>query len=309
MPKIYRFTPIILVIILLTMQTSTAATSDTAFDLALTALDTAPSGAPGSLLYTSFTVENVGNRISMTDTIILYLSSDPEIDPTDYQIGEKEVSFLRPGRSQDLDLVSMIPQEIPAGTYYSGAILTIGFDLMEDINLTNNSITGPKVQISGQYSRPQEWYNEQINDLVLTYTNEERKKRNLGTLTRDESLDIIAREQSGDMAERDFFDHVNPDGEDPIDRADRHGYDQLKYLSDGKKFFGIGENIVKIPVGDVFRFGDINPDNPDQIAAVAVESFMNSISHKTTLLLPEFEVIGLGTAFDGKNYYITQNFF
>lgn len=309
MQKINRFAPIILALILLIIHPGTAGATDTAFDLAITALDAAPSGAPGSPIYTSFTVENVGNRISMTDKVILYLSPDTEIDTTDYQIGEKEISFLRPGTSQDLDLVSRIPQDIPAGTYYSGAILTIGFDLMNDVDPTNNQITGPAVQISGQYSRPQEWYNDQINDLVLTYTNEERKKRNLGTLTRDESLDVVAREQSDDMAARDFFDHVNPDGEDPIDRADRHGYDQVKYLPDGRKFFGIGENIVKIPVGDVFRFGDINPDNPDQIAAVAVESFMNSISHKTTLLLPEFEVIGLGTAFDGKNYYITQNFF
>jgi uncharacterized protein YkwD len=128
-------------------------------------------------------------------------------------------------------------------------------------------------------------------------------------LTRDTKLDIIALEMSEDMAKRQFFDHLNPSGESPIDRAERHGYYQIKILPNGDDFFGIGENIVKIPVGSVYRYGDIDPDDPDRIAQVAVESFMNSPPHKATLLLPEFEGVGIGTAYDGKNYYITQNFF
>ncbi len=37
-------------------------------------------------------------------------------------------------------------------------------------------------------------------------------------------LTLAARAQSLDMAERDFFDHVNPDGLDPTDRANAQGY-------------------------------------------------------------------------------------
>jgi uncharacterized protein YkwD len=279
------------------------------FDLSLTSLDIAPSSAPGGPIYTTFTVANKGARISMTDKVTLYLSPDPEITSTDYPIGEAKITFIRPGSAISQDITGTLPTNIPSGTYYAGAILTLGFDMIPDVNPENNVITGGQVNVTSQYTRPQDWYNNRISDLVFNYTNEERKKRNLNELKRDVALDVIAQEDSDDMAERQFFEHTNPDGEDPIDRATRHGYDQLKYLADGTKFYGIGENIVKIPIGTVYQYGEIIPDDPDQIASVAVKSFMDSISHKTTLLLPQFEVLGLGTSFDGKYYYITQNFF
>jgi len=286
-----------------------AITNESTFDLAFTSLDCAPSGGPGSPFYAWFSLENRGTQISMTDTVTIYLSSDPEIAISDYPVGETKISFIRPGASLEKGFVCTIPKNIPSGTYYAGAALNIGFGLIKDANEEDNSITGSSVAITSSYKRPQEWYNEKISDRVLTHTNPERTKRNLNELNRDTELDIVAQDMSRDMASRQFFDHVNPSGESPIDRAERHGYNQLKSLPDGEEFFGIGENIVKIPVGSVYRYGDINPDDPDQIARVAVESFMNSPPHKSTLLLPEFEGVGIGTAYDGKNYYITQNFF
>jgi uncharacterized protein YkwD len=287
----------------------TATNESSTFDLAITDLHTAPSGAPGSPLYTWFTVTNKGTRISMTDTVTLYLSSDKNITPDDYPIGKTEISFIRPGKSVKTGLIGTVPEDVPAGKYYAGALLTIKFSLIQDVNESDNHFASNQVTINNSYTRPQDWYNEQISELVLNYTNTERAKRNLSELKRDIALDLVAQDQSQDMADRQFFDHVNPSGENPIDRATRHGYNQLRYLPDGQRFYGISENIVKIPIGDVYQFGKINPDDPDQVASVAIESFMNSISHKTTLLLPEFQVIGLGTSFDGTNYYITQNFF
>lgn len=304
-----RLTIIFLAIVLIAFHPTTAVTNESTLDLAITALDTAPSGAPGSPLSTTFTVENKGSRISMTDKVTVYLSPDPEITGADYPVGETEISFIRPGVSREENLIGTIPTDIKSGTYYAGAVLTTKFDLIKEDNQENNVFTGNRVNVTNQYVRPQEWYNNRISDLVFTYTNEERKKRNLNELKRDKALDIIAQEDSDDMAKRQFFEHTNPDGEDPIARAERHGYNQLRYLPDGTKFYGVGENIVKIPIGTVYQFGNIVPDDPDQIASVAVKSFMDSISHKTTLLLPEFEVIGVGTSFDGKYYYINQNFF
>lgn len=43
-------------------------------------------------------------------------------------------------------------------------------------------------------------------------------------LALNEYLTVAARAQSLDMAERDFFDHVNPDGLDPTQRAQAAGY-------------------------------------------------------------------------------------
>lgn len=306
--------PLILLILLsilfiIPSPVTAAQNESSTFDLAISDLHSAPSGAPGSPLYTRFTVTNKGSRISMTDTVTLYLSVDKNITTSDYPIGETEVSFIRPGNSVETGLIGKVPETIPAGNYYIGALLTIKFTLLKDANESDNSISSNQVIINNTYTRPQDWYNKRISDLVLNYTNAERAKRNLTELKRDSALDVVAQDQSQDMADRQFFDHVNPSGENPIDRATRHEYNQTRYLPNGKKFYGISENIVKIPIGDVYQFGKINPDDPDQVASVAIQSFMNSISHKTTLLLPEFRVIGLGTSFDGTSYYITQNFF
>lgn len=43
-------------------------------------------------------------------------------------------------------------------------------------------------------------------------------------LALNEHLTLAARAHSLDMAQRDFFDHVNPDGLDPTDRAQNQGY-------------------------------------------------------------------------------------
>jgi uncharacterized protein YkwD len=43
-------------------------------------------------------------------------------------------------------------------------------------------------------------------------------------LALSEALTLAARMHSLDMAQRDFFDHVNPDGDDPTDRAQHAGY-------------------------------------------------------------------------------------
>lgn len=279
-------------------------------DLGIVSLDVQPSSAPGSPLYATVSVVNYGSEISMSRIVTVYLSSDPEISSSDYPVGKTRISFLRPGETAQRSILVTLPGTIPTGMYYSGAILDLGFALTPDSNAANDLISGGQVQIETSYRRPQEWINNKISDLVLIHSNYERNLRKLGLLTRDSDLDLIADEHSRDMSVRDFFDHVNPDMEDPVDRAARHGYDQSRTLSDGSLLYGVAENIVKIPVEtQVYGFGEIVGDDPDQIAQVAVESFMDSPPHKEALLLWAHERIGVGVASDGKYYYITQVFF
>lgn len=283
---------------------------ETSADLGLVSLDVQPSSAPEAPFFGRITAVNYGHMISMSRKVILYLSLDDEITPADYEVGSVQFSFLRPGETAHREFLGTLPDTIPPGSYTAGAVFGAGFSLTPDPNPENDAITGGTVVIEGTYTRPQEWLNEQIADIILDFSNEERALRSLGELTRDSDLDIIAVEHSQDMAKRDFFDHTNPDGEDPVDRAERHHYDQSRILSDGSSFFGIGENIVKIPVEkNVYGFGEILNDDPHEIARVAVESFMDSPPHKEALLLPAHEKIGIGVAFDGEYYYATQNFF
>ena len=279
-------------------------------DLGLIQIDIQPASAPGGPFYGSLTVLNYGPVISMSRKATIYLSKDREITPADYSIGSVQFSFIRPGEAAHRSVLGVIPESVQPGTYYAGAVLGEGFSLTPDPDTGNDVICDGMVSIHRTYSRPQEWYNQKIADIILDLSNEERNLRNLGLFERNEALDIIAREHSNDMASRHFFDHTNPDGEDPADRADRHRFQQSRTLSDGTSFYGIGENIVKIPVEkDVYGFGEIMSDDPDEIGQVAIESFMDSPPHKEALLLPAHERIGIGVAFDGEYYYITQNFF
>ncbi len=284
--------------------------ADTISDLTISDLTSSPSAQIGGPLYATVTVTNLGTQISMTDMVTFVLSPDTEISEDDYNIGTVDVKFIRPGKSETDTTMLTLPENIPAGTYYIGAILTGKFSLKHDENTDNNIICGNALEVSATATRSDEWYRETISNLILVYSNEERSLRNLSEFIRDPELDIIAQEHSDDMATRNFFNHTNPDGEDPADRAERHGYDQLRTLDDGQQFYGIGENIVKIPVGENIRkFGDIDADNPQRIAEIAVQSFMDSPPHKKALLLKEHKKIGIGVAFDGENYYATQNFF
>ncbi|HOW04313.1 CAP domain-containing protein [Methanospirillum hungatei] len=306
---ILTFRLFLICVLLLTIPCFVAG-EEKAADLGLLSIDVQPSAAPGSPVFGSVTAVNYGQMISMSRKVTFYLSPDEEITPADYELGSVQFSFLRPGETAHRELLATVPDTIPPGEYIAGAILGPGFSLTPDPRPENDVISQGTVTIGKTYTRPQEWFNEKIAEIILDLSNDERALRDLPSLTRDTALDVIALEHSKDMAQRGFFDHTNPDGEDPADRADRHHYDQSRTLPDGTSFYGIGENIVKIPVEkNVYGFGEIRNDDPYEIAQVAIESFMDSPPHKEALLLPAHEKIGIGVAFDGEYYYATQNFF
>ncbi|OQA55697.1 MAG: Cysteine-rich secretory protein family protein [Euryarchaeota archaeon ADurb.Bin294] len=306
---ILTFRLFLICVLLLTIPCFVAG-EEKAADLGLLSIDVQPSAAPGSPVFGSVTAVNYGQMISMSRKVTFYLSPDEEITPADYELGSVQFSFLRPGETAHRELLATVPDTIPPGEYIAGAILGPGFSLTPDPRPENDVISQGAVTIGKTYTRPQEWFNEKIAEIILDLSNDERALRDLPSLTRDTALDVIALEHSKDMAQRGFFDHTNPDGEDPADRADRHHYDQSRTLPDGTSFYGIGENIVKIPVEkNVYGFGEIRNDDPYEIAQVAIESFMDSPPHKEALLLPAHEKIGIGVAFDGEYYYATQNFF
>ena len=54
---------------------------------------------------------------------------------------------------------------------------------------------------------------------MLALVNVQRAAAGCGALTADPALAALARAHSADMRDRHFFDHVNPDGLDPFQRA------------------------------------------------------------------------------------------
>jgi uncharacterized protein YkwD len=141
-----------------------------------------------------------------------------------------------------------------------------------------------------------------IHNLV----NEERQNYGLPSLQYDIKLAEIARAHSQDMIRRNFFDHINPDGQDPTSRAKSAGYSCYKnfgsYYTDG-----IAENIGMTPIGNVIGYGDVY--SMDDIAGCCVSGWMNSPGHRQNILDSSYDKEGIGVAISSDDkVYITQDF-
>ncbi|MEU3188050.1 CAP domain-containing protein [Streptomyces sp. NPDC006923] len=116
---------------------------------------------------------------------------------------------------------------------------------------------------------------------VLALVNEERAKAGCQPLRSDSGLDSLARDFSDEMAERGFFDHTDPDGRTPWDRADAAGIQGLG-----------GENIAR-----------------GQATAQAVmDSWMNSEGHRANILNCDYTRLGVGVHTGSGGPWWTQDF-
>ncbi|KYC46303.1 MAG: hypothetical protein APG12_01602 [Candidatus Methanofastidiosum methylothiophilum] len=117
---------------------------------------------------------------------------------------------------------------------------------------------------------------------MLTLINKERVAQGLEPLTMNSALSSAARLHSQDMINRSFFNHVNPDGLTPSDRARNAGY----------SFIALAENICGNPSIDAGH-----------------SSLMGSPSHRINILNPAYKEVGIGIV-DGGPYgkMITQLF-
>ncbi|MEM2512692.1 MAG: CAP domain-containing protein, partial [Candidatus Bathyarchaeia archaeon] len=109
-----------------------------------------------------------------------------------------------------------------------------------------------------------------IERAIFIYTNIERKKHGIKELIWDEKLSEIARTHSRDMAQNNFFSHINLNGEDPTARAKKYGYPIFKDLGNGLVRVGIAENIGKMTTGYISGIGWVYND-ADSIAKAQVE--------------------------------------
>ncbi|WP_416979463.1 CAP domain-containing protein [Streptomyces sp. T028] len=116
---------------------------------------------------------------------------------------------------------------------------------------------------------------------VLKLVNEERAKVGCSALSANSALSDLAEKFSDDMAARGFFDHTDPDGKSPWDRAEKAGISSLG-----------GENIAR---------GQAD-------AAAVMEAWMNSPGHKANILNCDFKTLGVGVHFGSGGPWWTQDF-
>lgn len=132
----------------------------------------------------------------------------------------------------------------------------------------------------------------ELRQQALLLANRDRKLNGLSPLREDPLIAYTAQKHADDMANRDFYDHVNPEGQNPSDR----------YRANGG-IGGIGENIVyqgQSP-GIALSYG---------LAEKFQRSWMYSEGHRNNLLTPGYTKFGYGISIDrvtGKVYAV-QNF-
>ncbi|MDI3406107.1 CAP domain-containing protein [Streptomyces cavernicola] len=116
---------------------------------------------------------------------------------------------------------------------------------------------------------------------VLSLVNQERAQAGCSPVKADAALADLAGAFSQDMDERDFFDHTDPDGDTPWDRAEQAGISNLG-----------GENIAR---------GQAN-------AQSVMDSWMNSPGHRANILNCEYKTLGVGAHFASGGPWWTQDF-
>jgi uncharacterized protein YkwD len=133
----------------------------------------------------------------------------------------------------------------------------------------------------------------EASEFALELVNRDRHLNGLSPLVEDPLLTQTAQAHAEDMLTRQFYAHINPDGETPSDRFARIG---------GQS--GAGENIVqwhpspgtgRITFGTVERFE---------------RGWMYSDGHRANLLEPRYTRFGYGivTNRNGSEMYAVQNF-
>lgn len=146
----------------------------------------------------------------------------------------------------------------------------------------------------------------EIETMVFNKVNEERKKQGLQALKSEPKIAEVARLHSLDMANRSYFSHVNPEGEDPTMRAKKRGI-ETETQKGSVIMVGIAENIGMMPTGNVEGNGYVSSSN--DVANAMMRGWMNSPGHRANILNVDYNFIGVGVAYNGYGtYYLTQDF-
>ena len=116
---------------------------------------------------------------------------------------------------------------------------------------------------------------------VLALVNTVRATAGCQPLHADKKLSELASDFSADMAARAFFDHTDPDGDDPWDRAAQAGVKDLG-----------GENIAR----------------GQATAQEVMDAWMNSEGHRANILNCDYKTIGVGAVFGDGGPWWTQDF-
>lgn len=154
---------------------------------------------------------------------------------------------------------------------------------VSEIIASNPSVSNPSMIYPGQ-----KLVVPTLNDIkameneVIRLVNVERSKKGLQPLVQNWQLSRVARYKSQDMINKNYFSHTSPTYGSPFTMMQNFGV----------KFSAAGENIA---------MGQTS-------ASAVMVSWMNSPGHRSNILSPTYNQIGVGLAIDksGKKYWTQQ---
>ncbi|MDQ0184291.1 uncharacterized protein YkwD [Cytobacillus kochii] len=164
--------------------------------------------------------------------------------------------------------------------------LTVFYDIHENNQVTAIQLIGKELELNkvGFYGEKSAALKEGFEFQLFDLTNAERVNYRLPTLTWDDPVRQTARDHSADMAVNNYFGHDNLKGESPFDRMN----------ADDILFRTAGENLAYGQFSSIF----------------AHEGLMNSAGHRKNILKEDYQLLGVGVAFNDDNQpYFTENFY
>ncbi|HWQ89870.1 MAG TPA: M6 family metalloprotease domain-containing protein, partial [Desulfitobacteriaceae bacterium] len=107
-------------------------------DLKVLSVSAPESGAAGSTISISDSIQNSGNKAATGFYVKYYLSADENIGTSDVLLGQRYVSSLAAGAANSATKAVVLPATVTSGTYYVGAIAD-ATNLVPESDENNNS--------------------------------------------------------------------------------------------------------------------------------------------------------------------------
>ncbi len=148
----------------------------------------------------------------------------------------------------------------------------------------------------------------EVEEKIHEKINELRVRENLSKLDYANNLANIARAHSMDMAENDFLDNKNLEGDYAGNRVRDAGFYCLR---DNSYSQHIGENIYQNWVYSSIEYSmgvpKYNWISEEEIAESTISGWMNNSESRDSLLSSDYSKEGIGIAIADEKVYITQN--
>ena len=135
---------------------------------------------------------------------------------------------------------------------------------------------------------------DEISQLIFEKTNALHLAKEKTPFKPLDRLNRLAQYHSDNMVAKAFYSHVDPEGLNPVSRAEKLGIQAWRRV--GNTFIGIAENIAQVPwFENVSTCGDTR--SAEALAECMVEGWKNSPPHYKNIM-GDYIYLGVGIQFD-----------